>query len=66
MQQGNLTDKPSADDVEEEAQVGGEDALQVQLQRAALRRVLPRDEGPLGQVPRPRDRDDHHQNGKVS
>jgi len=40
-------------------------AGQVQLRRTAARRLPPRDQGALGQVPRPRHRDDHHQDWQV-
>lgn len=38
----------------------------MQLRRAADRRMSARNQRPLGQIPRPRHRDDHHEDRKVS
>ncbi len=53
----------------EEAEEGGKsprDEAQVQLRRALVRRLLPRDQRVVGQVQRARHRNDHHQDWQVS
>ena len=54
-------------DEEAEAVEGGqdEDEVEVQQRRPPQRGVRPRNQGPLGEVPRPRNGNDHHQDWQV-
>ena len=52
-------------EAEEEGGEGPGEA-EVQLRGALERRLLPRDQGALGEVPRARNGNDHHQDWKVS